>query len=136
MAHPGDKLFKFADLLTTAGPEALYYGLVSHWKDPNSMVLNSSEPLTPLNDRHQWAEVPSFIEQMMYLDLVTYLPEDILVKVDRASMGVSLECRSPFLDHRIVELAWQLPTSLKIRGAQGKWVLRQILDKYCPPSTH
>lgn len=132
MAHPGDKLHKLADLLTTASPEALYYGLVSHWKDPNSVVLDSSELPTLLNDRHRWADVPSYVEQMMYLDLVTYLPEDILVKVDRASMGVSLECRSPLLDHRVVELAWRLPTSLKIRDGQGKWLLRQVLYKYVP----
>jgi asparagine synthase (glutamine-hydrolysing) len=132
MAHPGDKLYKFADLLTTAGPESLYYGLVSHWKNPNSVVLDSFELSTPLTDRHEWAEVPSFIEQMMYLDLVTYLPDDILTKVDRASMGVSLECRSPFLDHRVVEFAWQLPTSLKVRDGQGKWVVRQVLHKYVP----
>jgi asparagine synthase (glutamine-hydrolysing) len=132
--NPGDKLHKLAEVLAVRNPEALYTGLVSHWKEPESLVLRSSEPVTALSDRQSWENLSDFTQQMMYLDTVTYLPDDILVKVDRATMGVSLEARVPLLDHRVVEFAWQIPLNLKIRNGQGKWLLRQVLYKYVPPS--
>ncbi|MDO9372333.1 MAG: asparagine synthase (glutamine-hydrolyzing), partial [Gammaproteobacteria bacterium] len=125
---PGDKLHKLAGILAVDSPEAMYLGLVSHWKDPATVVLGASEP-TVLTDRNRWANLEDFTQRMMYLDTVSYLPDDILVKVDRASMGVSLESRVPFLDHRVVECSWKLPLSMKIRGVHGKSLLRQVLYK-------
>ncbi len=131
-SNVGDKAYKLAEMLAVQSPEQIYLGLVSHWNNPALIVRNSTEPLTILTDTAAWAHLQRFEERMMYLDLVTYLPDDILVKVDRAAMGVSLETRVPFLDHRVVEFAWQLPLSMKIRNGQGKWILRQILYKYVP----
>jgi asparagine synthase (glutamine-hydrolysing) len=131
-SSPGDKLHLIAESLGVSDGEEIYSLLVSHWKQPEALVIGGLEAPTKLSDRQHWAKVPSFLESMMYLDTVTYLPDDILVKLDRASMGVSLEGRIPFLDHRVVELAWRIPLSMKIRNDQGKWMLRQILDKYVP----
>jgi len=132
--NPGDKIAKLAEIMGADGPDALYLALISHWKQPTKLVAGSQEPLTPFTDRSQWAELSDFTQRMMFLDTVSYLPDDILVKVDRASMGVSLEAREPLLDHRIVEFAWQLPMEMKIREGQGKWLLRQVLYKYVPQS--
>lgn len=129
---PGDKLHKLAAILPVHTPEQIYHGLVSHWNDPASIVLGSSEPLTVLTDKSRWANLKEFTERMMYMDTVSYLPDDILTKVDRAAMSVSLETRVPLLDHRVVEFAWQIPLAMKIRNHQGKWPLRQILYKYVP----
>jgi asparagine synthase (glutamine-hydrolysing) len=128
----GDKLHKLAEVLAFDEPETMYHGMVSHWRDPTSLVVGASELPTVLTDSTRWAEVGNFAQRMMYLDVASYLPDDILVKVDRASMGVSLEARVPLLDHRIVEFAWTLPLSMKVRPEGGKWVLRQVLNRYVP----
>ncbi|OAD18664.1 asparagine synthase (glutamine-hydrolyzing) [Candidatus Thiomargarita nelsonii] len=127
-----DKLQKLAEIVAVDSPESMYKQLISDWKYPESAIINVKEPLTVVSDKQQWAKLPDFTEWMMYLDLVSYLPDDILVKVDRASMGVSLESRVPLLDHRVVEFAWQLPLSVKIHQNQGKWLLRQVLYRYVP----
>jgi len=132
MQSPGDKLHKLAELLGVGDQDALYRGLTAHWKQPTQVVRGAIEPMTLLTDRAQWAGIDDVTLRMMFFDLATYLPDDILVKLDRASMGVSLEARVPMLDHRIVELAWRLPVAMKIRGGQGKWALRQVLYKYVP----
>ncbi len=128
---PGDKLHKLAGILACSSPEELYLGLVSHWS-PESVVADAPEPPTTLTDAAQWPDVPDFTQRMMYFDLVGYLPDDILVKVDRASMGVSLEARVPLLDPRVAEFAWRLPLSMKIRDRRDKWILRQVLSRYVP----
>lgn len=130
----GDRAHKLAEILSAPDAEEMYMGLISHWKQPASVVINGEEPGTALTKREQWASLNDLTQRMMYLDLVTYLPDDILVKVDRACMAVSLESRVPFLDHRVIEFAWQIPLSMKVRHGQGKWLLRQVLQKYVPPA--
>jgi asparagine synthase (glutamine-hydrolysing) len=132
LRNPGGKVHKLAEMLRTENPEAFYLRLVSHWEAPSALVIQASEPVTALTDQAQWADLQGFAHRMMYLDAITYLPDCILVKVDRASMGVSLEARVPLLDHRVVEFAWQLPLHMKIRDGRGKWLLRQLLHRYVP----
>ena len=131
-SNPGYKLHKLSGVLSVASMEDMYYGLTSHWKSPFSIVVGGYEPVNVTTDREQWANLDDSTLLMMYLDLVSYLPDDILVKVDRAAMNIGLESRVPFLDHRVVELAWRIPLSMKIRNGQGKWILRQLLYKYVP----
>lgn len=129
----GKKGERLAELLRVEQGEEMYRTIVSHTNSPASLVLGAMEPPTPLGDPAVWIESPDLMDRMMYLDMITYLPEDILTKVDRASMGVSLEARVPLLDHRVVEFAWKVPISMKVRGGKGKWPLRQILSRYLPP---
>ena len=133
-ASPGDKLYKAAEILAVRSPEEIYLGLVSHWKHPAQLVPGSHEPRTLLTDPAHRVDLPDFEHRMMYMDTVTYLPDDILTKVDRAAMSVSLETRVPLLDHRLVEFAWTLPLDMKIRHGQGKWLLRQVLYRHVPQS--
>jgi asparagine synthase (glutamine-hydrolysing) len=128
----GQKVHRLAQVLAFESPEALYHQLLSHWQQPEEIVLGAEEPATALTDSTQWASLPGLFQRMMFFDLITYLPDDILTKVDRASMGVSLEARVPLIDHRVVEFAARMPLSMKIRGGQGKWLLRQVLYQYVP----
>jgi asparagine synthase (glutamine-hydrolysing) len=131
-SEPGVKLHKLAEILSARTPEEIYWGLVSHWKEPANLVRGAKEPPTVLTDRQGWPDVGDFEHRMMYFDTVSYLPDDILAKVDRAAMGVSLETRVPFLDHRLVEFAWRLPLGFKVRDGVTKWLLRQVLHRYVP----
>ncbi len=130
--NPGDKLHKLAEVLGAEGPEEIYLNLVSHWKHPGDVVRGVDEPATRVTDPAARARLEAFESRMMCLDLVTYLPDDILAKVDRAAMAVSLETRVPLLDHRLVEFAWRLPLAMKIRDGQGKWLLRRVLYRHVP----
>lgn len=128
----GDKIHKFADILTLDGQDALYLRLVSQWPDPQALVPGACEPRSILRDPTLRDAFPDFIDRMQFLDTVSYLPDDILTKVDRASMAVSLEARVPLLDHRLVDFAWRLPQNQKIRDGEGKWLLRQVLYRHVP----
>jgi asparagine synthase (glutamine-hydrolysing) len=131
-ANAGDKLHKGAKVLASISSDALYRGLVSHWHDPASVVIDGHEPSTLLTGDTPALEGLDDMQRLMALDMLTYLADDILVKVDRAAMGVSLETRVPFLDHRVVEFAWRLPQSMKLRDGQTKWALRQVLYRHVP----
>jgi len=128
----GDKLHKAAGVLASPSIESFYMALVSHWNDPASVVLGGSEPPTRLTGNAPALEGLEPVERMMALDMISYLPDDILAKVDRAAMGVSLETRVPFLDHRVIEFAWRLPQDMKVRDGQGKWALKQVLYRHVP----
>lgn len=132
LALPGDKAHKLADVLAADSGSAFHRGLTSHWRDPASLVIGGHEPPTRLTDRAAWPDVEPLAQWMMAMDAQTYLPDDILAKVDRAAMANSLETRVPLLDHRVVEFAWRLPMRMKIRHGQGKWLLRQVLDRHVP----
>ena len=132
-ANLGDKLHKGADVMDARNLDELYMYFISHWNNPSSIVLDVVEPPTILNGLRPDMKGLDDIEKMMVLDGLSYLPDDILVKVDRAAMGVSLESRIPFLDHRVVEFAWKLPKTFKYRDQTTKWILRQVLYKYVPP---
>jgi asparagine synthase (glutamine-hydrolysing) len=132
LSSPGNKLHKAAEALASASPDGFYRGVLSIWHDPGSIVVGGSEPPTLLQ---QSGALPSGLDpmqRMMALDTLCYLPDDILAKVDRAAMAVSLETRAPFLDQRVLEFAWRLPQSMKWRDGQAKWVLRQLLYRYVP----
>lgn len=128
----GDKLHKLASVLEEPAAMRLYRNLRSNWEDPESLVPGAREPDRGWPGGNLADGSGSFLEQMMLLDMVTYLPDDILVKVDRASMGVSLEMRAPLLDHDLVELAWRLPARTRMRDGRGKWLPRQLLARYLP----
>jgi asparagine synthase (glutamine-hydrolysing) len=141
IVQAGDKAHKLAARLRGVRDlDDLYLSLVTEWQDPAQVVRGVSggtlvEPSSLLDDplpECDLAGVANSSLRMMYRDSMTYLPDDILCKVDRAAMAVSLETRVPFLDHRVAEVAWQLPIGMKIRGGQGKWALRQALYKHVP----
>lgn len=127
----GDKLHKLAAVLCAENDSDLYRRLVTHW-EPAQIMLSDVEQRGVLWDGQVEREFPGLLERMQFLDLVTYLPDDILTKVDRASMAVALEARVPLLDHRVVEFAWRIPRRTLMRDGTSKWPLRQVLYRHVP----
>jgi asparagine synthase (glutamine-hydrolysing) len=127
-----DRIARLADVLAAPDIDQFYQAILSHWTQPEELIGVAGEGSSPVLRGQDTGLSP--VEQLMLRDLLVYLPDDILVKVDRAAMGVSLETRAPFLDHRVVELAWRIPIEFKIREGKGKWILRRLLDAYVPRS--
>ncbi len=128
--QPADKLRKLAEVMLLDG-DAIYLRLISQCPDPAALTHGLAEHSIALH----WDGVAgrdNAVERMQLFDTATYLPDDILQKVDRASMAVSLEVRPPLLDHRVVEFSWRLPRRLSMRGGETKWLLRRVLDRYVP----
>ncbi|MGI8852266.1 MAG: asparagine synthase (glutamine-hydrolyzing) [Methyloceanibacter sp.] len=128
----GDKMLKAAAMFQQGGEAGAYRSLVSAWDEPGAIVRQGRELKGPIFDGSLAKALPDGLDRMQYLDTLTYLPDDILTKVDRASMAVALEVRVPILDHRLVELSWRLPSRFKMRRGQGKWLLRQVLYRHVP----
>lgn len=135
MAQGADKLRKLARVFAGVplrDIDDVYLALVSEWSDAGDLVVGGSRPSNLLDDRASWPKLADPVARMMALDGLTYLPDDILAKVDRASMAVSLETRAPYLDRDVVEFAWSLPMAMKLRDGKGKWLLRRLLDRHVP----
>jgi asparagine synthase (glutamine-hydrolysing) len=131
-AAVGDKLTKLADVLRLADNSSYYRRLVSINQDPSRFVIGANEPKSLAMSPDAWPALSDFRECMMYLDTISYLPGDIMVKVDRATMSTGLEGRAPFLDHDLIAFAWGLPMDAKLRDGQTKWILRRVLDRHVP----
>jgi asparagine synthase (glutamine-hydrolysing) len=129
----GDKLHKLAGVMTQNEDET-YLSLLSHWHHPEEIINGGREPESIVVSPATHNFMPDYIERMQYVDTLTYLPDDILTKVDRASMAVSLEARVPLIDHRVVEFAWRLPPRMKMRDGKSKWILRRVLRRFVPDS--
>lgn len=130
--NPGDKLHKLASVLEANGVADMHLRQITHWLQAPELVRAGGLPATPASDSAYWTDVTDPVDQMMYLDAIGYLPDDILTKIDRASMAVALETRVPILDHRVVAFAWKLPQTHKLRDGIGKRPLRRILERYVP----
>jgi asparagine synthase (glutamine-hydrolysing) len=129
--HLDDKMAKLAGVLE-GGHDNFYRVVVTHWPDAETLVPGAAPPHFIADDPRIASLIANPAERMQYLDSVTYLPDDILTKVDRASMAVSLEARVPLIDHRVVAFSWQLKPEWKARPGHGKYLLRRVLDRYVP----
>ena len=130
--NPTSKVAKVGKVLAASGPEDAYLSLVSYWDDAESMVLGAGPTVSMASRPSEWPVLDGITEQMLWLDLVGYLPDDILTKLDRAAMATSLETRVPFLDRAVFDVAWRLPMSAKLHDGATKWILRQVLYRHVP----
>ncbi len=126
------RLAMLATELAADSPEAVYLNRVSRWRQPGSAIANAIEHSSAYTDRSRWLSDATPLERFMFMDFQSYLPDDVMAKVDRASMAVSLEARAPLLDVGVIELAWSLPTQMKLRGGESKWLLKSLLARYLP----
>lgn len=127
----GDRVGRFCSFLEQPDADAIYRRQHTNWPRPGVLMADSASDATASLDPGR-VDIPDFISRMQYLDSIGYLPDDILTKVDRASMAVSLEVRVPLLDHRVIEFGWRLPFEQKYRDGEGKWLLRRVLNRYVP----
>ncbi len=130
--HVGDKIHKAAGVLACDGVDNMYRGLIAQWSDPREAIRGAEEPAGIWNEPGLAEDLPDNVARLRYFDMMHYLPDDILTKVDRASMAVALEARVPLLDHRVVEYAWRLPRSQLGSGRDSKKILRRILYRHVP----
>lgn len=127
----GARAHRLGATLRQPDDDLIYRNLMSVWEDPRRIVRGSVEPSSAFSTG-EVSGIDDRTEKMMLLDSLVYLPDDILVKVDRASMAVSLEARGPLLDYRLFEFAWRVPLAFKLRDGKGKWILRELLSRYVP----
>jgi asparagine synthase (glutamine-hydrolysing) len=128
----GEQIHKLADVLACRSLEGMYRHLLTHWREPEALALGATEASTVLTRDQEWPALVEPLHRLMYQDSMSYLPDDIFVKVDRASMAVSLETRATFVDHRVVEFAWRIPAAFNYENGRGKRLLRRVLDKFVP----
>ena len=130
----GDRAHKLAAWMRLPSRDLVFREIRSLWAEPEALVPGASERVDPLWTGVASNRIPDFAERMMFIDLLTYLPDDILTKVDRATMAVSLEGRCPILDHRVIEFALRLPLACKLAGTRTKVILKEVLARYVPPA--
>jgi asparagine synthase (glutamine-hydrolysing) len=129
---PATKVAKVAKVLAAPGLEAAYLSLVSYWDHAEDMVIGAGPSASLASKPDEWPRLDGITEQMLWLDLVGYLPDDILTKLDRAAMATALESRVPFLDRGVFDVAWRLPLDVKLRDGTTKWLVRQVLARHVP----
>ena len=132
LRNPVSKVAKVGKVLSAGGPEDAYLSLVSYWDDAEAMVIGAGPSASVASRPTDWPDLDGITEQMLWLDLTGYLPDDILTKLDRAAMATSLETRVPFLDRDVFDLAWRIPLTMKLHEGTTKWLLRQILHRHVP----